>query len=161
MSHCDCSGRVAPEEEGLQPGADRVLDKAAARPEVQEVVPPDRGGITSIGRSRTVSVVGVYCSTSATSVDDLPRGQREVATDLDAPGSPRRHAAVVAQVGQVVTEPAHKVREQHETEWAAMRAVSESLGVGTTETVRNGFARPKSMPAASGSIDRGVAGLRG
>jgi transposase len=29
-----------------------------------------------------------------------------------------------------------EIREQHETEWAAMRAVSESLGVGTTETVR-------------------------
>jgi transposase len=28
-----------------------------------------------------------------------------------------------------------EVREQHETEWAAMRAV-ELLGVGTTETVR-------------------------
>ena len=29
-----------------------------------------------------------------------------------------------------------EIRDQHETEWAAMRAVSESLGVGTTETVR-------------------------
>ena len=29
-----------------------------------------------------------------------------------------------------------EVREQHDTEWAAMRAVSELLGVGTTETVR-------------------------
>src|SRR6478672_6832243 len=29
-----------------------------------------------------------------------------------------------------------EVRGQHETEWAAMRAVSELLGVGTTETVR-------------------------
>ncbi|ORB07509.1 hypothetical protein BST30_06040 [Mycobacterium mantenii] len=29
-----------------------------------------------------------------------------------------------------------EVREQHETEWAAMRAVSELLGIGTTETVR-------------------------
>jgi transposase len=29
-----------------------------------------------------------------------------------------------------------EIREQHETEWAAMRAVSELLGVGTTETVR-------------------------
>jgi hypothetical protein len=27
-------------------------------------------------------------------------------------------------------------RDQHETEWAAMRAVAELLGVGTTETVR-------------------------
>ena len=30
-----------------------------------------------------------------------------------------------------------EVRGQHETEWAAMRAVSELLGIGTTETVRN------------------------
>jgi len=29
-----------------------------------------------------------------------------------------------------------EVRGQHETEWAAMRAVSELLGIGTTETVR-------------------------
>ena len=29
-----------------------------------------------------------------------------------------------------------EVREQHDTQWAAMRAVSELLGVGTTETVR-------------------------
>ena len=29
-----------------------------------------------------------------------------------------------------------EIRDQHETEWAAMRAVSELLGVGTTETVR-------------------------
>ena len=29
-----------------------------------------------------------------------------------------------------------EVRGQHETEWASMRAVSELLGVGTTETVR-------------------------
>lgn len=29
-----------------------------------------------------------------------------------------------------------EIREQHETEWAAMRAVSELLGVGTAETVR-------------------------
>src|SRR6476620_8649291 len=29
-----------------------------------------------------------------------------------------------------------EVRGQHETEWAAMRAVSELLGVGITETVR-------------------------
>lgn len=29
-----------------------------------------------------------------------------------------------------------EVRDQHETEWAAMRAVSELLGIGTTETVR-------------------------
>src|SRR5271156_852201 len=29
-----------------------------------------------------------------------------------------------------------EVRDQRETEWAAMRAVSELLGVGTTETVR-------------------------
>src|SRR6476646_2858988 len=29
-----------------------------------------------------------------------------------------------------------EVRGQHETEWAAMRAVAELLGVGTTETVR-------------------------
>ena len=29
-----------------------------------------------------------------------------------------------------------EVRGQHETEWAVMRAVSELLGVGTTETVR-------------------------
>ena len=29
-----------------------------------------------------------------------------------------------------------EVRDQHETEWAAMRVVSELLGVGTTETVR-------------------------
>ncbi len=32
-----------------------------------------------------------------------------------------------------------EVRGQHETEWAAMRAVSELLGVGTTETVRKWF----------------------
>ena len=29
-----------------------------------------------------------------------------------------------------------EIRDQHETEWAAMRAVVELLGVGTTETVR-------------------------
>ena len=29
-----------------------------------------------------------------------------------------------------------EVRGQHETEWAAKRAVSELLGIGTTETVR-------------------------
>jgi transposase len=29
-----------------------------------------------------------------------------------------------------------EVRGQHETEWAAMRAVSELLGIGTAETVR-------------------------
>ena len=29
-----------------------------------------------------------------------------------------------------------EIRDQHETEWAAMRAVAELLGVGTTETVR-------------------------
>jgi len=29
-----------------------------------------------------------------------------------------------------------EVRGQHETEWAAMRAVSELLGIGTSETVR-------------------------
>ena len=29
-----------------------------------------------------------------------------------------------------------EIRDQHDTEWAAMRAVSELLGVGTTETVR-------------------------
>jgi transposase-like protein len=29
-----------------------------------------------------------------------------------------------------------EVRASHETEWAAMRAVAESLGIGTTETVR-------------------------
>ena len=29
-----------------------------------------------------------------------------------------------------------EVRGQHDTEWAAIRAVSELLGVGTTETVR-------------------------
>ncbi len=29
-----------------------------------------------------------------------------------------------------------EVREQHESEWAAMRAVADLLGVGTTETVR-------------------------
>jgi transposase-like protein len=29
-----------------------------------------------------------------------------------------------------------EVRGQHKTEWAAMRAVAELLGVGTTETVR-------------------------
>ena len=29
-----------------------------------------------------------------------------------------------------------EVRDQHDTKWAAMRAVSELLGVGTTETVR-------------------------
>lgn len=29
-----------------------------------------------------------------------------------------------------------EVREEHETEWSAMRAVSEMLGIGTTETVR-------------------------
>jgi transposase len=29
-----------------------------------------------------------------------------------------------------------EIRDQHETAWAAMRAVSELLGVGTTETVR-------------------------
>ena len=29
-----------------------------------------------------------------------------------------------------------EVRASHETEWAAMRVVSELLGIGTTETVR-------------------------
>ena len=29
-----------------------------------------------------------------------------------------------------------EIRDQHETEWAAMGAVAELLGVGTTETVR-------------------------
>jgi transposase len=29
-----------------------------------------------------------------------------------------------------------EVRSEHETEWAAMRAVAELLGVGSTETVR-------------------------
>ena len=29
-----------------------------------------------------------------------------------------------------------EIRGQHETEWAAMQAVAELLGVGTTETVR-------------------------
>jgi transposase len=29
-----------------------------------------------------------------------------------------------------------EVRGQHETDWATMRAVSELLGIGTTETVR-------------------------
>lgn len=29
-----------------------------------------------------------------------------------------------------------EIRDQHETEWSAMRAVAELLGVGTTETVR-------------------------
>lgn len=29
-----------------------------------------------------------------------------------------------------------EVRDQHESEWAAMRAVAELLGIGTTETVR-------------------------
>jgi transposase len=36
-----------------------------------------------------------------------------------------------------------EVRGQHETEWAAMRAVSELLGIGTTETVRKWVRQPE------------------
>lgn len=39
-----------------------------------------------------------------------------------------------------------EIRDQHETEWATVRAVSELLEVGTTETVRKWFARPRSIP---------------
>lgn len=39
-----------------------------------------------------------------------------------------------------------EVRYQHETEWAAMRAVSELFGIETAETVRKWFARPRSTP---------------
>lgn len=40
-----------------------------------------------------------------------------------------------------------EISDQHESEWAAMGEVARLLGVGTAETVRNGCARPRSMPA--------------
>src|SRR3954468_17789951 len=50
-----------------------------------------------------------------------------------------------------------EICDQHETEWAAMRAVSELLGVGTTETVHKVGSRGRDRcRCASGSIDRGV-----
>ena len=42
-----------------------------------------------------------------------------------------------------------EIRDQHESEWAAMSEVARLLGVGTPETVRKWCARPRSM-AASG-----------
>ena len=68
MSQSDCSGpRVAPaQQEGLQAAADRVLDEAAARAQVEEVVAADRRRHDQhrplVG---PVSVVGVYWISSA------------------------------------------------------------------------------------------------
>ena len=50
-----------------------------------------------------------------------------------------------------------EVREQHDTEWAAMRAMSGLLGVGTTETVRKWVRQAEiDTGSSSGGDDRGV-----
>ena len=38
-------------------------------------------------------------------------------------------------------------RPDHATEWEAMRSVAHKLGIGSTETVRNGSVRPRSTMA--------------
>ncbi|GGN94073.1 hypothetical protein GCM10011610_56650 [Nocardia rhizosphaerihabitans] len=38
-----------------------------------------------------------------------------------------------------------EVRDQYESEWAAIGAVAELLGIGTAETLRNGSGRTRSI----------------
>ena len=58
-----------------------------------------------------------------------------------------------------------EIREQHETEWAAMRAVSESLGVGTIETVRKWLRQAEidagARPGVSTEESAGLKRLKG
>ena len=58
-----------------------------------------------------------------------------------------------------------EIREQHETEWAAMSAVSESLGVGTTETVRKWLRQAEidagARPGVSTEESAGLKRLKG
>ena len=38
-----------------------------------------------------------------------------------------------------------EVRPNYESDWAAITAVAQKIGIGTAETLRNGFVRPRSM----------------
>jgi transposase len=37
-----------------------------------------------------------------------------------------------------------EVRPNYESDWAAITAVAQKLGIGTAETLRNGSAKPRS-----------------
>ena len=41
-----------------------------------------------------------------------------------------------------------EVSPNYDSQWAAIGAVAQRLGVGTAETVRSGFAGPRSTPAS-------------
>ena len=46
-----------------------------------------------------------------------------------------------------------EISGQHDSEWAAISEVARLLGVGSAETVRKWFARPRLMPARGGNHD--------
>lgn len=50
------------------------------------------------------------------------------------------------------------LRSETVSEWEVMGRIADLLGIGTAERCANGFAMPRSMPAAGGADQRGIRG---